>query len=442
MDSKRIQPQYTIGDKLTVIDSVNKESEAVVMDVQVKDNQLKLFIHYVGWTEKWNEWISVTSKRIVSRHSDKKDSKAADGAGSEGSKPVRCSFELIGKVATIVKVDASMSSLLPYIANAARSDDGLGLSLTDDDSPLVLVHIVEPLLSVSVFLWMKLSLLRVARPRAAVATTHYPVIPTPSAWSAPNRATFAAQASDVDALLAMATVTQAACVAQKATRILDEYIDASNSLHLRVRDNVALLSAQPPSSLRSVVEYSHANSSHVLMGAAHDGRTRLVEPKERVDKLAAIIRAVMDREVERAREAKPPSTVQSTMSSSSASSSASSSSASRSSFSPPIPPLTPRSSANATPTAATVTLFDSYCLDIQKLIGELAASLPALTQSFRSFALTHVSPTSSMEVRCDHPGRQPAARLRDASVGGGSEECGEEYHCHFVNRQLVYSHVR
>ena len=52
VDSKRIQPHYSIGDKLTVIDSVNKESEAVVMDVQVKDNQLKLFIHYVGWTEK------------------------------------------------------------------------------------------------------------------------------------------------------------------------------------------------------------------------------------------------------------------------------------------------------------------------------------------------------------------------------------------------------
>ena len=31
-----------------MIDSVNKESEAVVMDVQVKDNQLKLFIHYVA----------------------------------------------------------------------------------------------------------------------------------------------------------------------------------------------------------------------------------------------------------------------------------------------------------------------------------------------------------------------------------------------------------
>ena len=52
MDSKRIQPHYNVGDKLTVIDSVNKESEAVVMDVQVKDNQLKLFIHYVGWMDK------------------------------------------------------------------------------------------------------------------------------------------------------------------------------------------------------------------------------------------------------------------------------------------------------------------------------------------------------------------------------------------------------
>jgi hypothetical protein len=53
VDSKRIQPSYAVGDKLTVLDSVNKESECVVMDVQVKENQLKLLIHYIGWGEKW-----------------------------------------------------------------------------------------------------------------------------------------------------------------------------------------------------------------------------------------------------------------------------------------------------------------------------------------------------------------------------------------------------
>ncbi len=34
---KRIQPDFKIGDRLTVLDSVSKESEAVVRDVQVKD---------------------------------------------------------------------------------------------------------------------------------------------------------------------------------------------------------------------------------------------------------------------------------------------------------------------------------------------------------------------------------------------------------------------
>ena len=394
MDSKRIQPHYSIGDKLTVIDSVNKESEAVVMDVQVKDNQLKLFIHYVGWTEKWNEWISVSSKRIISRHSDKKD-KATDGSGGEGSRPVRCSFELIGKVATIVKVDANMSSLLPHIASG-RAEDVLGLSLADDDSPLVLVHIVEPSLSVSVLLWMKLSLLRVARPRSAVSTTHYPIIPTPSLWYAPNRATFAAQAADVDALLSIATSNQATCVAHTATRILNEYVDAANSLQLTVRANIALLSAVPPILLRSVIDYSHADSSHVLMGAAADGATRVVELRERVDKLAGIIRAAMEREAERAREAKPPPLLASSSIASATSPTASSSSRSSSS-SLPVPAFTPR--ASAVPSS----LFDTYCADIQKLTTELATSLPALTASCRSFSLTHVSPTSSLEVRCEHP---------------------------------------
>ena len=340
------------------------------------------------WSLNRNEWISVSSKRIISRHSDKKD-KLQDGNGGEGSKPVRCSFELIGKVASIVKVDASMSSLLPHIASG-RSEDVLGLSLADDDSPLVLVHIVEPSLSVSVFLWMKLSLLRVARPRSAVPTTHYPVVPTPSSLFVPNRATFAAQAADIDALLSIATTHQSTCVAHTANRILNEYIHASQSLQLSVRANIALLSAISPASLRSVTDYSHAESSHVLMGAAHDGRSRLVELTERVDKLAAVIRAAMEREAERAREAKPPVTATPSMSSGAALSS-------RSSLSQPAPPLTPRASS------APTSVVDSYCMEIQKLITELATSLPALSQSCRSFSLTHVSPTSSMEVRCDHP---------------------------------------
>ena len=282
-----------------------------------------------------------------------------------------------------------MSSLLPHIASG-RSEDVLGLSLADDDSPLVLVHIVEPSLSVSVLLWMKLSLLRVARPRSAVSPTHYPVIPTPSAWFAPNRATLAAQATDVDALLTVATTYQTTCVAHTATRILNEYIASSHSLQMTLRASVSLLATVPPASLRSVIDYSHADSSHVLMSAAHDGKTRLVEQTERVDKLAAVIRAAMEREAERAREAKPPAMV-----SSSANSSPSSSS--RTSASQPVPPPTPRSSP------APNSLFDSYCAELHKLLTELASSLPALTQSCRSFSLTHVSPVSSMEVRCDHP---------------------------------------
>jgi hypothetical protein len=49
----RIQPDFKVGDKMTVKDTVNKESEAEVMDVTIRENCLKILIHYVGWSTKW-----------------------------------------------------------------------------------------------------------------------------------------------------------------------------------------------------------------------------------------------------------------------------------------------------------------------------------------------------------------------------------------------------
>jgi hypothetical protein len=49
----RIQPDFKVGDKMTVKDTVNKESEAEVMDVTIRENCLQILIHYVGWSTKW-----------------------------------------------------------------------------------------------------------------------------------------------------------------------------------------------------------------------------------------------------------------------------------------------------------------------------------------------------------------------------------------------------
>ena len=421
VDSKRIQPSYAVGDKLVVLDSVNKESEVVVMDVQVKENQLKLLLHYIGWGDKWNEWIPVTSKRIVQRHSRGQDkdkmgaalggagggaATSADGVLLSSCRPVRCSFELIGRVAEVVKVDASASSLSAYIGR--KDVDASQLQLVDDDSPLVLVHIHEPTLSLSVLLWMKLSLLRLAAPRAHKHPNHYPVIPTPASSLTYNRATLALQTPELDSLLALSLRCQHELVGDVAKQVLRAAVQQQPAVWsalplLRMREQLSLLAASPVPSLRSILSHAAASTSHVLQGAAR-GRDaeRGSGAERRVERVVGLIRAAMERELERAREAREAQRALPAATPPSPSASSSSSPLlSRSPSHPSVPP-TPRSAASAAPAAPSA--FEGYSAELQKLLGELSTPLTSLAVSLRSFSLTTLTPSSSsLSVHCEHP---------------------------------------
>jgi hypothetical protein len=52
------------GLMLRVVDTVDKICNAVVTEVKSLDGQLSIFIRYIGYSARWDEWISVQSDRI------------------------------------------------------------------------------------------------------------------------------------------------------------------------------------------------------------------------------------------------------------------------------------------------------------------------------------------------------------------------------------------
>jgi hypothetical protein len=55
-----------VGCKFIVVDTVDKDIIATVMDVKGDGSNKQLYFQYHGWSAKWNEWISADSKRIKS----------------------------------------------------------------------------------------------------------------------------------------------------------------------------------------------------------------------------------------------------------------------------------------------------------------------------------------------------------------------------------------
>ena len=55
MSSPRIQPDFKVGERLTIVDSVGQESEAVVKEAAIRENALKIFVSYPGWSTRWSE---------------------------------------------------------------------------------------------------------------------------------------------------------------------------------------------------------------------------------------------------------------------------------------------------------------------------------------------------------------------------------------------------
>jgi hypothetical protein len=53
--------EFQPGDRIVVLDTVNKLCEAEVTEVR-GDTDIR--VHYLGWPSKWDEWIPVGSPRI------------------------------------------------------------------------------------------------------------------------------------------------------------------------------------------------------------------------------------------------------------------------------------------------------------------------------------------------------------------------------------------
>jgi hypothetical protein len=54
---------WSVGDRLYVLDTVNKVCECEIIDMR-GNSELK--IHYIGWNSKWDEWLNVNSPRLQS----------------------------------------------------------------------------------------------------------------------------------------------------------------------------------------------------------------------------------------------------------------------------------------------------------------------------------------------------------------------------------------
>jgi hypothetical protein len=51
---------FEVNQVFVVIDTVHAKNYAIVTDVKLTE----IYVHYIGWSKKWDEWISKTSHRI------------------------------------------------------------------------------------------------------------------------------------------------------------------------------------------------------------------------------------------------------------------------------------------------------------------------------------------------------------------------------------------
>jgi len=236
VSSKRIQPKFVVGERLWLRDSVNKEAEAQVIEVAIRDNQLKILVHYVAWSSKWDEWIPANSPRIVSRQKDMLAAAAASPLAAlqnalglstpEATRLAPAPFALDNRTGVVVAVDLSSAAEPSASASANGNASGGG----NDTGPRVLLRVVdETQLHCTLLVWVRLALLRSLQPRAHQSPSH--LCPLPSRPGAFNVGSLGAGQSDVSRLLGLAIEAQRNACAGLAERI--------------VRESIASLTLQP-----------------------------------------------------------------------------------------------------------------------------------------------------------------------------------------------------
>ena len=57
---------YQVNDFLDALDTVNKWCVAKIIDIKKNDNDIYQYhLHYVGWGDRWNEWLPMDSPRLA-----------------------------------------------------------------------------------------------------------------------------------------------------------------------------------------------------------------------------------------------------------------------------------------------------------------------------------------------------------------------------------------
>lgn len=136
---------------MVVLDSHGKECDAVVNEVSIRDNALKLLIHYVGRSERQDEWILATHKRIIS-----KPKFSPKNAYSASDVPSEFPIDLAGKIGHFV---CHVCGKISLNFKTTRQEKVLGSILRIDEKTrgedqLVLVEVCDDnKLNLTLYLW-------------------------------------------------------------------------------------------------------------------------------------------------------------------------------------------------------------------------------------------------------------------------------------------------
>jgi hypothetical protein len=131
-----ISSDFSIGDRLMVLDTVNKVCEVEILDVRMDS---EIFVHYLNWPSKWDEWLAITSPRIKRRNRL---------SATQTSTIAGPALQLLGLVDCVGTV-----TQLARVASTA-----------DSEEMLIQVQVVDSKLGSTVSFWTKLNLVRAATP--------------------------------------------------------------------------------------------------------------------------------------------------------------------------------------------------------------------------------------------------------------------------------------
>lgn len=119
--------EYHVGDHLLVADTVNRICDAVVMDSNGSGESEQIYIHYVGFSTRWDEWISVHSSRI--HHDSERGITRARVMQYQGEGVGLTTLtNLVGRVGIITQV-----SHIPSTHDNPSSDTMVSIMVQDPD---------------------------------------------------------------------------------------------------------------------------------------------------------------------------------------------------------------------------------------------------------------------------------------------------------------------